>query len=470
MARRKKVQRIIEQLEVIDMASDGKCVSRDDNKVYFTKFTAPGDVIDLKVTRDKASYGEGLVEKYHVKSPLRVEPICDYFELCGGCKWQHIGYETQLSFKQKQVTDTLSRLAKIDLPKTTPIVGSDNVYTYRNKMDYTFTDRYWLTREEMESGQEFPDRRGLGFHVPGGFDKVIDIQKCHLQDDFTNVIRNFVRDYALSKDYSFYNMRSHEGLLRNLIIRMADTGETMVIVQFGQDIPDQIEDVMQAINTEFSDLTSLLYLVNLKGNETLGDQDILCYSGKEFIEEEMEGLRFRIGPKSFYQTNSAQAFKLYTVTRNLADISSEDIVYDLYTGTGTIALFVAKQAKKVVGVEYVPEAIEDAKINADVNNITNTAFYAGDMKDVLNDKFVQENGEPNVVIVDPPRAGMHPDVIDALLRMEAPKIVYVSCNPATQARDLELLDVKYKVAKIQPVDMFPQTHHVENVVALELRK
>ena len=469
MARRKKVQRIIEQLEVIDMASDGKCVSRDDNKVYFTKFTAPGDIIDLKVTRDKTSYGEGLVQRYHVKSPMRVDPVCDYFELCGGCKWQHIGYDTQLSFKQKQVTDTLSRLANIELPTTQAIVGSDKVYAYRNKMDYTFTDRFWLTREEMESQDDFPDRRGAGFHVPGGFDKVINIDKCHLQDDLTNKIRNFVRDYALSKDYTFYNMRAHLGLIRNLIIRMVDTGEVMVIVQFGQNIPDQVEDVMQAINTKFPDLASLLYLVNLKGNETMGDQNILCYSGKEIIEEEMEGLRFRIGPKSFYQTNSAQAFKLYSVTRKMANISSDDIVYDLYTGTGTIALFIARQAKKVVGVEYVPEAIVDAKINANVNNITNTAFYAGDMKDVLNDEFVKENGEPNVVIVDPPRVGMHTDVIDTLLRMEAPRIVYVSCNPATQARDLSLLDVKYKVTKVQPVDMFPQTHHVENCVALELR-
>ncbi len=468
MGRRNKVQKILEQLKVIDMAAEGKCISRYDNKVYFSKFTAPGDIIDLKVTRDKSAYGEGTPIKYHQKSSLRTEPVCEHFEICGGCKWQHIAYTHQLSFKQKQVKETLTRLAKVELPEISPIIGCEKTYAYRNKMDYTFTNYAWLTKEELDSGEIF-DRRGLGFHVPGGYDKVLNINKCHLQDDKTNVFRNFVRDYALEKNYTFYNIREQVGLLRNLIIRMTDTGETMLIVQFGENIPDEIEDVMGAIKKQFPDLTALLYIINLKKNETFHDLDIHTYSGKDYIEEEMEGLRFRIGPKSFYQTNSSQAYELYKLTRSLADIQKTDIVYDLYTGTGTIALFVAKFAKKVIGVEYVPEAIEDAKLNAEVNKVENVDFYAGDMKDVLNKEFVDENGQPDVIILDPPRAGMHPSVIDTLLKIEAKRIIYVSCNPATQARDLESLDVRYKVTAVQAVDMFPQTHHVENICKLELR-
>ncbi|MDD6778694.1 MAG: 23S rRNA (uracil(1939)-C(5))-methyltransferase RlmD [Bacteroidales bacterium] len=466
MSRKRKELPVIEGVEITGVAAEGKSLARVDDMVVFIPYGAPGDIVDVKLDKKKKSYAEGHIVRMAKPSELRTEPFCEHFGVCGGCKWQHLPYEYQLQCKQQQVTDALERIAKVELPPVSPILGSERTLHYRNKLEFTFSNKMWLTYEQMQSGEEFSDRNALGFHIPGAFDKVLDIRRCWLQDDISNELRLFIRHYALERGYSFYDLRAQHGVMRTLMVRTTSTGELMLIVVFGEDNREAIEDVMAAIAGRFPQITSLLYVVNLKVNDTIGDQEIHCYRGRDYIEEEMEGLRFRIGPKSFYQTNSRQAYELYKVARSFAQLTGEECVYDLYTGTGTIANFVARQARKVVGIEYVPEAIEDARLNSRVNGIDNTIFYAGDMKDVLTADFIAEHGKPDVMIVDPPRAGMHGDVVNVILEAEPRRIVYVSCNPATQARDLALLDAKYRVAAVQPVDMFPHTHHVENVVLL----
>ena len=469
MARKRKELPIIEGVEIIDVAAEGNSLARVNDMVVFVPYGAPGDIADVKLDKKKKSYAEGHIVNLVKPSEIRQVPKCEHFGTCGGCRWQHLPYEFQLKCKQQQVNDALVRIAKIEIPEITPILSSKNIWEYRNKMEYTFSNKCWLTYEQMRSGEEFPDRDAAGFHISGAFDKVLDIKKCHLQDDLGNQLRLFIKQYGKDNSYSFYDLRAQQGLLRTLMIRIASTGEIMAVVVFGENDETKIKSLLEAVKDKFPQITSLLYVVNLKVNDTISDQNIITYSGKDFIEEEMEGLRFRVGPKSFYQTNSLQAYELYKVARNFAELTGNELVYDLYTGTGTIANFVARQASKVIGIEYVPEAIEDAKINSNINNIDNTLFYAGDMKDVLTDAFIAEHGRPDVMIVDPPRAGMHDDVVKVILNASPRRIVYVSCNPATQARDLALLDVKYKVEAIQPVDMFPHTHHVENVVKLTLR-
>mgnify|MGYP000752461457 FL=1 len=459
----------MEGVQITDVAAEGKSLARVNDMVLFVPFGAPGDIVDVKVDKKKRSYAEGHIVRMVEPSPRRVEPMCEHFGVCGGCKWQHIPYEDQLMYKRKQVCDALTRIAKVELPEINPILGSRQTTCYRNKLEYTFSNKCWITFEDLRSGKEFPDRNALGFHIPGAFDKVLDIKKCWLQDDLSNELRLFIRQYTLEKGYTFYDLKAQNGLMRTLMVRIASTGEVMLIVVFGENNMVAIEDVMSAIAEKFPQITSLLYVVNLKVNDTIGDQEVITYRGRDYINEEMEGLTFRIGPKSFYQTNSLQAYELYKVARRMAELTGNELVYDLYTGTGTIANFVARQARQVVGIEYVPEAIEDAKLNSKVNGIENTLFYAGDMKDVLTDGFVAEHGHPDVMIIDPPRAGMHEDVVNVILNAAPKRIVYVSCNPATQARDLALLDVKYRVREVQPVDMFPHTHHVENVVSLDLR-
>lgn len=469
MARKRKELPILEGIEIIDVAAEGNSLARVNDMVVFVPYGAPGDIADVKLDKKKKSYAEGHIVNLVKPSEIRQEPKCEHFGTCGGCRWQHLPYEFQLKCKQQQVSDALTRIAKIEIPEITPILGSKNIWEYRNKMEYTFSNKCWLTYEQMKSGEEFPDRDAAGFHISGAFDKVLDIKKCHLQDDLGNQLRIFIKQFGKDNGYSFYDLRAQQGLLRTLMIRIASTGEIMAVIVFGENDESKIKSLLEAVKDKFPQITSLLYVVNLKVNDTISDQNIITYSGKEFIEEEMEGLRFRVGPKSFYQTNSLQAYELYKVARNFAELTGNELVYDLYTGTGTIANFVARQASKVIGIEYVPEAIEDAKINSNINNINNTLFYAGDMKDVLTDDFISEHGRPDVMIVDPPRAGMHDDVVKVILNASPRRIVYVSCNPATQARDLALLDAKYKVEAIQPVDMFPHTHHVENVVKLTLR-
>lgn len=469
MSRKRKALPLLEGVEITGVAAEGKSLARVDEMVVFIPYGAPGDIVDVKLDKKKKSYGEGHIERMVKPSELRQEPFCEHFGVCGGCKWQHLPYEYQLRCKQQQVTDALERIAKVELPEVSPILGSAHTQHYRNKLEFTFSNRLWLTFEQMNSGEEFPDRNALGFHIPGAFDKVLDIKRCWLQEDISNELRLFIRHYAIEKGYSFYDLKAQQGVMRTLMVRTTSTGELMLIVVFGEDNRVAIEDVMEAIAERFPQITSLLYVVNLKVNDTIGDQEIHVYRGRDYIEEEMEGLRFRIGPKSFYQTNSLQAYELYKVARSFARLTGAECVYDLYTGTGTIANFVARQARKVIGIEYVPEAIEDAKLNSRVNGIDNTTFFAGDMKDVLTAEFISEHGKPDVMIVDPPRAGMHGDVVNVILEAEPKRIVYVSCNPATQARDLALLDAKYRVTAVQPVDMFPHTHHVENVVALELK-
>lgn len=461
---------MLEGVEIKDVAAEGNAIARVDEMVVFVPFGAPGDIADVKIDRKKRSYAEGHIERMVSPSPLRVEPRCSHFGLCGGCRWQHLPYSFQLECKQRQVSDALRRIAKVEIPDVLPIIGADPVWEYRNKMEYTFSNKSWLTYEQMRSGEEFPDRDAAGFHIPGAFDKVLDIDRCHLQDDFSNRLRKFVKNFGKSNGYPFYDLRVQNGFLRTLMVRMASTGQIMALLAFGEDNSERIEAVMSAVKNEFPQITSLLYVVNTKLNDTFGDLPVVTYSGTPYIEEEMDGLKFRVGPKSFYQTNSKQAHRLYEVARDYARLTGDELVYDLYTGTGTIANFVARHARHVVGIEYVADAIEDARLNSRVNGIDNTEFYAGDMKDVLTSEFIDAHGRPDVMIVDPPRAGMHGDVVDVILNAEPRRIVYVSCNPATQARDLALLDVKYRVTAVQPVDMFPHTHHVENVVALELRQ
>lgn len=470
MSRRNKPLPIIENLKVTDIAAEGKAIAKVDDRVVFIPFVIPGDIIDVQLRRKKKRYAEGKVIRMVEESPLRIKPFCQHFGVCGGCKWQMLPYELQLDFKQKQVVDNLERLGKIELPEVSPILGSEKTQYYRNKLEFTFSNKQWLTEEQIKSGEVLENMNGLGFHISGAFDKVLDIKECHLQDDISNKIRNFIRKYCFKKEYSFFDLRNRGGLMRNLVVRTSSTGEIMLIVVFYDDDQEKFSDVMKAIADEFSEITSLLYVINQKANDTIADQEVITWRGQDHIWEEMEGLRFKIGPKSFYQTNSLQAYELYKITRDFANLTGSEMVYDLYTGTGTIANFVARRAKQVIGIEYVDAAIEDAKENALINHIDNTKFYAGDMKDVLSFDFINQHGKPDVIITDPPRAGMHTDVIEAILFASPQRIVYVSCNAATQARDLSLLDATYKVTKVQPVDMFPHTHHVENVVLLEKRQ
>ncbi|TBN06772.1 23S rRNA (uracil(1939)-C(5))-methyltransferase RlmD [Hyunsoonleella flava] len=468
--RRNSKRKLFEQLEVIDAGAKGKTVAKaPDGKVVFLSNTVPGDVVDVQTFKKRKAYYEGKATNFHKLSEKRVTPKCDYFGTCGGCKWQDMGYEHQLYYKQKEVVNNLTRIGHIDLPEITPILGSDKQYFYRNKMEFSFSDSRWLTKEEIQSNEDLGDRNALGFHIPGMWDKILDINKCHLQADPSNAIRNAVKQFAVENALEFFNTRQQNGFLRTMMIRTSSTGDIMVLIQFFKEDIEKRTLLLDFIAEEFPEITSLQYVINGKGNDTIYDQKVICYKGDDHIFEEMEGLRFKINAKSFYQTNSEQAYELYKITRDFAGLSGNELVYDLYTGTGTIAQFVSKKAKKVVGVESVPDAIAAAKENAQLNNITNVDFYVGDMKQVFNDAFIEAHGHPDVVITDPPRDGMHKDVVAQLLNIAAEKIVYVSCNSATQARDLALLNDMYKVTKVQPVDMFPQTFHVENVVLLEKR-
>lgn len=470
MARKKKDLPLLNGVEILDVAAEGNSIARVDDMVVFIPFGAPGDIADVKIDRKKKNYAEGHIEKLTTPSAVRVEPRCEHFTVCGGCRWQHLPYDFQLKCKRQQVVDALERIAKIPYPEVKPALGSENIWEYRNKMEYTFSNKKWLTFDQLRSGEEFPERRCAGFHIPGAFDKVLDINSCHLQDHLGDRLRLFIKQFGMEHDYAFYDLRGQTGLLRTLMIRISSTGEVMAVMVFGEDDREKINTLLSAVAEEFPEITSLLYVVNTKVNDTIADQEIILFKGREFIEEEMEGLKFRVGPKSFYQTNSRQAHRLYSVAREFARLTGDELVYDLYTGTGTIACFIAPKARHVVGIEYVPEAIEDAKINAAVNGLDNTEFYAGDMKNVLTADFIEAHGRPDVMIVDPPRAGMHEDVVKVILEASPRRIVYVSCNPATQARDLALLHEKYDIEAVQPVDMFPHTQHVENVVALTLRQ
>jgi 23S rRNA (uracil1939-C5)-methyltransferase len=457
-----------ENVSIVDIAEEGKGVGKANDFVLFVDKAIPGDIADVQVYRKKKNFAEGKITQLKQASEYRTEPFCEHFGTCGGCKWQDMTYGAQLKFKQKTVEGALSHLAKIDVSGIMPIVPSPADRYYRNKLEYTFSNKRWLNDGENRDGHQ-PDMDALGFHIPGRFDKILDVTHCYLQADPSNDIRNSIREFAKQQGISFYDLRAHAGALRNLIIRTSSTGELMVIVVFAYASEEEINSLIDFIDGGFPQITSLLYIINQKKNDTIFDQDVIVCKGPEYIHEEMDGIRFRIGPKSFYQTNSIQALKLYEITRDFGGFKGDELVYDLYTGAGTIANFIAGQVKQVIGVEYVPSSIEDAKINSAINNITNTEFYAGDMKDVLNADFVAEHGKPDVIITDPPRAGMHPDVVNRLMEIEADRIVYVSCNPATQARDLLVLKEKYDIVKIQPVDMFPHTQHVENVVLLKLK-
>lgn len=466
MAKTKKPLPLLEKIYITDIAAEGKAIAKVNDVVVFVPFVVPGDQVDLQVTRKKNHYMEARPVNFHVYSNQRQEAVCEHFGICGGCKWQILPYAEQIRYKQKQVVDNLTRIGKIELPEVMPILGSAKTEFYRNKLEFTFSNKRWRTFEEMSGEKVFDTMNALGFHIPGQFDKVLDINKCWLQTDDSNEIRNEIRRYALANNLTFFDLRNQEGFLRTLMIRTTSTGELMVVVVFFYHDTDAQNKLLQHISEKFPQITSLLYIVNSKANDTITDQEVMVFSGNECIYEQMEDLRFKIGPKSFYQTNSEQAFELYKIVRNFAGLTGNELVYDLYTGTGTIANFVAHQAHQVIGIEYVPEAIEDAKENSQINKIENTLFYAGDMKDILNAAFIEKHGVPDVIITDPPRAGMHNDVIDAIIYAAPSKIVYVSCNPATQARDLSLLDKYYMVSAVQPVDMFPHTHHVENVVLL----
>ncbi|MBQ9230564.1 MAG: 23S rRNA (uracil(1939)-C(5))-methyltransferase RlmD [Prevotella sp.] len=477
MARKKKPLPILEHITITDYAAEGKSLARVDDMVVFVPWAVPGDVCDLQVHRKKHSFMEAEVIRYHSMSPRRAQPFCQHFGTCGGCKWQQLPYEEQLKMKQQQVFDQLTRIGKVELPTFRPILGSVRTQEYRNKLDFGCANKRYLTSEEIASlphdeTQSLKDQPAIGFHITGAFDKILPIEKCWLMDDLHNQIRNEVHDYATAHGLTFFDLRQQIGLLRDVIIRNSNTGEWMLIIQFHYDEEgdeQKAKGLLQHLADKFPQITSLMYLNNQKCNDTIGDQDILTFKGNDHIYETMEDLRFKVGPKSFYQTNTEQAYHLYSVAREFAGLTGEELVYDLYTGTGTIANFVAKKARKVIGIEYVPEAIEDAKINSQENHIDNTLFYAGDMKDILTDDFIAEHGRPDVIITDPPRAGMHPDVVKTILRAAPQRIVYVSCNPATQARDLQDLNIAYRVAEVQPVDMFPHTPHVENVVLLTKR-
>ena len=477
MARNKKPLPLLEGVTIEAVAAEGKCLFHWEELVVFVPFCVPGDVCDVQIRRKKHSFAEGEVVRFIKYSNVRATPFCQHFGACGGCKWQNLPYEEQLKFKQKQVHDQLTRIGKIELPEFRPILGSVKTQEYRNKLDFGCANKRYLTKEEIQTlpndeSQSLKDVPAIGFHITGAFDKILPIKKCWLMDDLHNQIRNEVYDYATEHGLSFFDLRAQKGLLRDVIIRNSATGEWLVIFQFHYDETggeNEALSLMQHIADKFQSISSLMYLDNQKCNDTIGDQEILVFKGKDHIFETMEDLKFKVGPKSFYQTNTEQAYHLYSVAREFAGLTGNEMVYDLYTGTGTIANFVARQARQVIGIEYVPEAIEDAKVNSEINGISNTLFYAGDMKDILTDDFIAEHGRPDVIITDPPRAGMHPDVVKTILNAAPQRIVYVSCNPATQARDLQDLDTQYKVVAVQPVDMFPHTPHVENVVLLERR-
>ena len=466
---RKRRYPFIEKLEIVDVAAEGKAIGKLDNMVVFVPWLAPGDIADVQVNKKRKKFMEGRATIIHKFSDLRIEPFCSHFTVCGGCKWQHLPYTEQLKFKQKQVVDNLTRIGKVELTNISDILPSQEEIYYRNKLEFTFSSTRWLTENEVENKETIADRNALGFHVPGRFDRVLDVKTCYLQDDLSNQIRLAAREFAINEGFSFYHPRENSGFLRNIIIRNSNIGQWMVVMVFGEERPKDIESFMFFLKDTFPKISSLQYVVNQKVNDTIGDLDITCYSGQDHIVEQMEELKFKIGPKSFFQTNSKQALELYKITRKLSDLKEDELVYDLYTGTGTIANFVADQCKKVIGIEYVEPAIADARVNAQNNKIDNTIFFAGDMKDVLNESFISEHGKPDVIITDPPRAGMHKDVVQSILYADPERIIYVSCNPATQARDLDLLSEKYKVNAVQPVDMFPHTHHVECVVLLERR-
>lgn len=505
MERKKKVLPLLKGVKIERYAAEGKCVAHFDSiganggasrdkegnqirKVLFVPFAAEGDVCDVQILKSRSSFAEGKIVNLVEPSPSRVEPFCPHFGVCGGCKWQHVPYSEQLRFKQQQVMDALTRIGKVELPECHPIDGcadpdhqaelcNGQPFHYRNKLEFTFSNKKWISFEEMDrlraEGKEIPFEPGLGFHIPDSFDKVLDIEHCYLQEEISNQVRLWIRQYAKENGLSFFDLRQQHGLLRNMVVRTASTGEKMLIVIFGEPNEKKIEQLMSAIHEQFPQFTSLMYVINQKQNDAWSDLPVTCYFGKDHMIEEMEGLKFKVGPKSFYQTNSRQAYELYKHARRFAGLEGPTptlpLVYDLYTGTGTIANFVARNARKVIGIEYVPDAIADAKVNSALNGIDNTLFYAGDMKDILTDDFIAEHGRPDIIITDPPRAGMHEDVVNVILNAAPKVIVYVSCNPATQARDLQLLDVKYRVTDIQPVDMFPHTQHVENVVRLELK-
>lgn len=472
MARKKKPLPILENITITGVAAEGKAIAKVDNLVIFVPYAVPGDVVDLQIRRKKHSYAEAEVIRFHQYADKRSQPFCPHFGVCGGCKWQCLPYEEQLRYKQQQIVDNLTRIGKIELPEVSPILGSRLTREYRNKLEFGFSNKKWLTQEVINSGEKVEVMDAVGFHIPGAFDKILDIDTCYLMDDINNRLRNGIRSYALEHGLEFFDLRAQHGLLRNMMIRTSATEEIMLLIQFcirTEEEQQQANEVLAYVHETFPEVTSLLWVNNLKCNDTIGDLEVHTYAGTDFIYETMEDLRFKVGPKSFYQTNTEQAYELYKVARNFAGLTGNELVYDLYTGTGTIANFVAHQARQVIGIEYVPEAIEDAKVNAEINGLANTLFYAGDMKDILNREFIDCHGTPDVIITDPPRAGMHTDVIDTILFAAPRRIVYVSCNPATQARDLQLLDGAYRVVAVQPVDMFPQTHHVENVVLLERR-
>ena len=476
MSRKKKELPVYEKVEIQDVAAEGKALVRIDDLVVFVPYVVPGDVVDLRVTRKKHHYAEAVCTFIHKKSECRTEPFCPHYGVCGGCKWQILPYEDQLRYKQKQVMDNLERIGKIPLPECEPILGSAKTQCYRNKLEFGFADKIWLTEEEIRSGKKFELPGAVGYHTGSAFDKILPISECHLMEDINNRLRNGVQQYAYEHGLTFFNAREHRGLLRNMMIRLSNTQELMVLMQFcfvpfdtlsAEQLKEHALELLAWMHESFPEVTSLLWVNNEKFNDTIGDLDVQLFSGTDHIFLEMENLRFKVGPKSFYQTNTEQAYILYKVARKFASLTGNELVYDLYTGTGTIANFVASEARKVIGIEYVPEAIEDAKVNSQINSIENTEFYAGDMKDILNRDFIEKHGKPDIIITDPPRAGMHQDVIDAILFADPQRIVYVSCNPATQARDLQLLSTQYEVKRIQPVDMFPHTQHVENVVLLE---
>lgn len=472
MSRKKKSLPVLENITITDYAAEGKALARVNELVVFVPFAVPGDVVDLQVRRKKHSYCEAEIIRFIKYSERRVKPFCQHFGICGGCKWQNIPYDEQLRMKQKQVYDQLTRIGKVNLPEFNQILGSVKTQGYRNKLEFGCSNRRWLTQDEIASGSDFTQMDAVGFHITGAFDKILPIEKCWLMDDLQNKIRNAIRDYAYEHDIVFYDIRKQCGLLRDIMVRNSDTGEWMVLIQFHYEKDEDeviAKNLLQHIADGFPEITSLLYVNNQKGNDTFNDLNIEVFKGNDYIYETMDGLTFKVGAKSFYQTNTKQAYHLYSVVRDFANLTGNELVYDLYTGTGTIANFVSRYAKRVIGIEYVPEAIEDAKINSEINNISNTLFFAGDMKDILTESFISENGTPDIIITDPPRAGMHPDVVQTIIKTAPKRIVYVSCNPATQARDLSLLDNLYEVVAVQPVDMFPHTPHVENVVLLNRR-
>jgi len=468
MGRRKEFP-LLEKVRIADIGAEGNALARVDNQVVFVPMLVPGDIVDIRVIRKRKKYLEGRVVRFHEYSPDRIKPLCRHFGVCGGCKWQHLPYDLLLKFKEKQVVDNLKRIGKMILPETDPIIGSPSVFRYRNKLEYTFSDKRWLTREEINSDDDFEKEDALGFHIPGLFDKVLDIRECHLQPEPSNAIREAVRRYAHKKCLPFFNLRQQSGFLRNLIIRNTGAGKVMVIVIFFLDEKERREGLLDFLALEFPQISSLFYIINAKKNDSLADQEPVLYKGDDHLEEEMDGLKFRIGPKSFYQTNTEQAKVLYRIALNFAGLTGKEIVYDLYTGTGTIANYVASVSRKVIGIEYIEEAVRDAEFNSEMNNISNTRFFAGDIRKILNRQFMDENGHPDVIITDPPRAGMHEDVVKTILEASPDRLVYISCNPSTQARDMFFLSEKYNPERVQPVDMFPHTHHVENVVLLRKR-